>query len=133
MSQAVAAWDRREDLIFEGYAILNASGLLEDLWAPDGLAAAPSPLTTPWHSSAGINEIRIVTNYGSLTDPLASFSIEEATFFADTANPVIFRSQSIPTTGGEAYAQFLLTGRMFRFLASGYPNDSFALTVRAIA
>lgn len=134
MPLAVAAWDRREDLIYEGYALLDGSGNLEDLWAPDGMSAIPGPaITTPWHSSAGINSIRIATNYGSLTNPLSSFSIEEATYLNNVVgSQVTVRSQSIPITPGSSYVQLSLTGRMFRFHASGTANDFFVLTVRVV-
>jgi hypothetical protein len=132
MALATAAWDRRTDLIYEGAANLNASGQLEDLWMPDGVTSNPA-LTTPWHSSAGIASLRIVTNYGSLTNPLASFNLVEATFMGNTVgSPVILREQVIPVGGGGAYVSLLLTARMFSFQAGGDPGDSFALTVRAM-
>lgn len=133
MALAVAAWDRREDIIFEGYANLNASGQLEDLWQPDGVTSSPV-LTTPWHSSAGIASLRIVTNYGSLSSPLASFNLVEATFIGNTVgSPLVLREQAIPVGGGAAYASLLLSARMFSLQAEGNPNDQFALSIRAIA
>jgi|ERR1700743_1520921 len=135
MALAVAAWDRREDLIFEGYANITASGGIEDLWSPDGITSSPA-ITTPWHSSAGINTIRVVANYNGLSNALGSFSLEEADFFGNTVgSPVLMMVQSVPVTPypGLVYAEFKLTARMFSFTVNGgTPGDNFPLTVRSV-
>lgn len=136
MALAVEAWGRREDLIFDGYANISATGNLEDMWSPDGITSSPA-LTTSWYSSGGIGSIRVVANYSGLSSGLSNFYLAEASFFGNTVgSPVIMREQAIPVTPypGLVYAEFDLTGRLFQFgVSGGTPGDSFPLTVRAVA
>jgi hypothetical protein len=128
MSQVIAPLPRRQDLIFEGYANLNGLGEWTSTWAPDGSAS----LTTLWYDSAGIDRIRIVANVNSLTEALNNLTLAEAMFF-DGSNAVPVRYQTVTLTTGYLFAEFDLTARFFQLYASGYQNDSFALTVKAVS